>query len=347
MLNRAMLVSASLTTALLGGTLLASATIGAQPAAPLPQSAWTISAPDASLAWFALLDQLNLDGAGAFPFVAHATTHRVPTGQTAPERSVNISALAAALHGSRHFEVLHFAPLYYPSASRAALAAALRSAAATPVRAPHPRAALVIAALTNALPADARLTHLPRLAEALEQVQPDAPPSVTQLKRWQRMLDSVFVPALAPWLHTEKLNAGTLIISPSIGAEGRLFAGTADRADNLVAVGAFDGDATANAPLMAFVREICFPAVSRAMTASRSVNTSDPQNARRASLSAVRCGADLLDRFLPTQANAYRAFWLRQASSTATAEQFNTVFPTDPALQPMLATAMQRARAVK
>lgn len=76
---------------------------------------------------------------------------------------------------------------------------------------------------------------------------------------------------------------------PSIGAEGRLFSGTADRADNLVAVGSFDGVADAAAPLHAFVREILLPRASRATNGARGFTVG--YRSRRAARASRRCAA--------------------------------------------------------
>ncbi len=317
-------------TALVFAALSMSLGVGAQPSRPIERaaSAWSIGAPDASLAWFGLLAELRLPGAGAFAFVA-------------PVAGSAVSPLARALASSRDFEVLHFVPLYYPSADRTALAAALRAAAATPVRAPAPRAALLVAALSNALPADVRREQLPRLASALEGVQVTAPDRA-RMAFWQARLDSLYVPALLPWLRAERLDAGRLVVSAAIGAEGRIFAGTTDRADNVVAVGTTPDDPDPEAALLAFVRELCFPAVTRAAATVREFNAADPGSARRASLAAVRCGADLMDRLLPARADAYRGYWLRRAESRKPIAQFDAVFPPDPALQLALSTTLDR-----
>lgn len=337
------------------------ASSAAQPAAPSAQrtaSHWVISAPDAALAWYAVLADLRLAGDGAFPLTR--ATAGAPATDAAQRR-----ALAAV---SGH-EVLHFVPLYHPSADRAALAAAVRAAAdSTAVGAPpsgagagsasvSPRATLLVGALTQSLAARDRRAHLPALAAALE-TRRAAAPAPEKLAVLQRALDSVVVPALAPWLALERLDRGRLLVVPAIGPEGRLFAGTQERADNLVAVGSFDGDADPLAPLHAFVREICFPAVSRATSAARGFAVGDPAASRRASIAAVRCGAALLDARSPAQAEAYRAFWLRQsagagantgsgarpAAGESTRTAFDRVFPADAALSPALDRAVARVK---
>ncbi len=298
--------------------------LAAQPASSVR---WRIATPDASLAWFAVLADLRLPGAGAFAFT-DASSPRAASGE-----------LARALGASRQFEILHFVPMYYPSADRGALAEALRIAATD--GAPVPRATLLVGVLRQALPPSARRTQLPALADALIAARP-ALPSAARTAAWQAILDTSYLPALAPWLVAERLDEGRLVVAPALGPEGRLFAATADRTDNLVAVGSFPVDTVADAPLLAFTREICFPAVSRAAREA-GLRTEDPSAARRASLAAVRCGAALLDRRLPNRAAAYRHFWLMRldesgrpvslpVTSDALHEAFARAFPPDPAL---------------
>ena len=326
---------------------------GARPASPSATDRgvgprWVIVAPDAALAWFDLMADLRLPGAGAFS-LTDARSGSAPTADP---------ALARALARSRESEVLHFVPLYHPSADRSALAAALRAAAATPAVAPTPRAGLLVGALAQTLPAESRRGQLPPLAAALERRRPVAP-SPERLRGWQRELDSLYLPALAPWLALERLDTGRMIVAPGIGAEGRIFAGTRDRADNLVAVGAFGSDPDESAPLLAFVRELCCPAVSRATSAAVGFDSRDPDGARRASLAAVRCGAALLDSQLPARADAFRAFWLRRAVAqglsgaqlpgdrTQLGAAFDRVFPPDPALSASMHQALGRLRTTR
>lgn len=314
------------------------------------QSRWSIVTPDGALAWFDLMADLRLPGAGAFPLV-EVRSGALP----AAERD-----LATSLARTRESEILHFAPLYHPSADRAALVAALRGAANTPARAPAPRAELLVGALVRSLPPDMRRARLPELATALGRRQPVVPPAPTRIALLQRELDSLYLPALAPWLAFERLDAGRLIVAPGVGTEGRIFAGTQDRADNQVAVGDFAADSDAGAPLLAFVREVCFPAITRATQGVAGFDAKNADGARRASLAAVRCGAALLDARLPVRADAYRAFWLRRAASASGAPvitgrrdgaalrvDFDRAFPADPAIDRAMDRAIGRVSEVR
>lgn len=306
---------------------------------------WAIVTPEGALAWYDLMADLRLPGAGAFPLVA-IRSGVIPPG----ERD-----LAAALARTRESEILHFVPLYHPSADRAGFVAALRGAASTPVRAPAPRAELLVSVLARSLPVAVRRVQLLELADALDRRPPVVPPAPARIALLQRELDSLFLPALAPWLALERLDAGRLIVAPGVGTEGRIFVGTQDRTDNQVAVGDFASDTDAGAPLLAFVRELCFPAVTRATQGVAGFDASNADGARRASVAAVRCGAALLEARLPVRVDAYRAFWLRRAASSPRASSdtgqrvraalradFDRAFPADPAISRALDRAISR-----
>lgn len=308
---------------------------------------WVVVTPEGALAWFDLMADLRLPGAGAFPLVA-VRSGAIPAATR---------ELASALARTRESEILHFAPLYHPSADRGALAAALRGAASTPALPPTTRAGLLVGALVRSLPRDMRSARLPELAAALERRPSVVPPAPARIALLQRELDSLYLPALAPWLALERLDAGRLIVAPGIGTEGRIFAGTQDRTDNQVAVGDFADDADASAPLLAFVREACFPAVTRATQGVDGFDATNADGARRASLAAVRCGAALLDARLPSRADAYRAFWLRRAAAAEGARasagrrdgaalraDFERDFPADRAIAGAVDRAIGRVR---
>lgn len=286
---------------------------------------WRVVSPPAAAAWFAVLDSLGADGRGAFAF-----TKSAQPGRTALGRSL--------AHGDRH-DILHFVPLYYPSASRGALADALTEAAgdAPPST---PRAQFLVGALRQTLPNPADRAVLRELAALLRRTSPPAIAPAT-LAAMQAYWDRRLAGPLAPFLHDERLDAGMLWILPPLGPEGRIFAGVAaDRTDNIAAVGAAR-DAE-NGPLHAAVRELCFPLVSRVAEASAAFRrgvTSGDDAAHRTSVAAVRCGAELLDRVAPSEAGAYRTHWLSLASRDG---PFDAAFPPDPALQAGIRAALAR-----
>jgi hypothetical protein len=302
---------------------LAAAMAFALPAAAAAQ--WRVASPAAAAAWFRVIDSVGVAGTGAFSFTAAATARPTELGRV--------------LSRGGRYDILHFVPLYYPSAGTAALADAVAQAAlSAPPTAP--RAQFLVGALRQALPTAAERAPLAELATLVRRTTARrvSAETVDALQaHWNRAL----APALAAFLHDEQLDAGLLWVLPALGPEGRLFAGVAaDRTDNIVAVAA--GVADGNGPLYAAVRELCFPLVSRAADASADFrrtagNPSDA--ARRTGIAAVRCGAELLDRVAPAEAGPYRTHWERVATRALT---FDAAFPPDAVLTPAIRAALQR-----
>ena len=156
--------------------------------------------------------------------------------------------------------------------------------------------------------------------------------------RW----DSAFAPRLAQYLIQERLQGGVIILSPSLGAEGRFFAGRPENPfDNVIAV--WSPSAATDAPIFAVVRELCFPLVSRA--AQSVVKVGDrAEYARRTSLAAVRCGDSLMTRLVPEVVVGYRRHWEGLLREGARADPSSpTVAPaTDPTLDAAVAVELRR-----
>ncbi len=286
---------------------------------------WRLASPPAAASWYALLDSLGVAGTGAFRFTA-----------TGAERATDFGRRLS--QGGR-YDILHFVPLYYPSAGTAALADALTQAAGTaPPTAP--RAQFLVGALRQALPSAAERAPLAELANGLRRLSARRV-SADSLGALQAHWNRTLAPALAPFLRDQQLDAGLLWVLPALGPEGRLFAGVAaDRTDNIVAVAA--APEGGHGPLYAAVRELCFPLVSRtaeATPAFRRTAGNSTEAARRAGIAAVRCGAELLDHVAPAEAGPYRTYWERV---TTRAQTFDAAFPPDPVLAPAIRSALER-----
>lgn len=286
---------------------------------------WRVASPAAAAAWFHVLDSVGVAGTGAFRFTA-----------SGPERSTE---LGRTLSRGGRYDILHFVPLYYPSAGTAALAEALTQAASNaPPSAP--RAQFLVGALRQALPSASARAPLMELADGLRRASAHRVSTET-LDALQAHWNRTLAPALAAFLRDQQLDAGLLWVLPGLGPEGRLFAGVAaDRTDNIVAVAA--GPAGGHGPLYSAVREFCFPLVSRTAERSpefRRTAGNSAEAARRAGIAAVRCGAELLDHVAPAEAGPYRTHWERVATRALT---FDAAFPPDPVLAPALRVALDR-----
>jgi hypothetical protein len=295
------------------------------------QAHWVVARSAAADQWFGAVAALDLPVPGSLRFY-------VPGARSSPAWR-DAAAEAPAL------EILHFAPLYYPSATPAELIGAAR-AASEDRPAPASRATLLVAALQQTIerPRDREL--LANFATFAERARVGPTLSKERLETLQRAWDSTFAPALAPFLSIRRLDGGLLLVVPSIAAEGRIFTGRwADRTDNVIAVGDHVGIDIPEAPLLAAVRELCAPLVTELSTTVRSRTTraaiasalhDDPASASRAS---VRCGAALLDTALPSRAATYRALWARLADVA----RFADAFPPDATADASIGTAIRRA----
>lgn len=217
------------------------------------------------------------------------------------------------------FELFHFLPLYFHGAGRTASLSALKALAATRRGAPDtPEAArfgtTVVAGLlvdtgerrvlgtyVGDLDQEWRDVVAPRRAR-------DSASRDRRLATLQQAWNEEWAPALAPFLESEGLSGGTVVVVPALGAEGRfLDRDPGGSAGPLVILGAPAGDETGAATLSSLVRELCYPTVRRVF-ASFEARFDDRIEASRASdLTATRCGELLLERRAPAQVPAYRA----------------------------------------
>lgn len=240
---------------------------------------------------------------------------------TALERDASV--LLAALRADSAFEVLHFAPVYFASASVGDLLEGLRAAGrGTPAAMAQlrPAARFGAEALGLALRTGPQRQLLLRLADALEDDWTRAyreerrtlaaalPPLLARVSaRWGDTL----APAIRGYLARERLAGGVLVVSPALGADGRLFAGDpGNDADNVLVV-RLPLDAAEDAALFA-VRELCFPLVRRVLAAQPAAGSREAAE-RVAGALAVRCAERLATRAAAPLGPAVRSAFLREA----------------------------------
>ena len=287
------------------------------------QAHWRVASSAAADRWFAAMAQLDLPVPGAFAFYVKAPRPPPPWRSQAAQ--------------TRALDVLHFVPLYFPSATPAALVAGVR-AAAQGLPAPTARASFLVSALQRTVTA-ANDRRLLSLVAGLADSTPGMPnmPNMPndRLTALQAMWDSTYAPVLAPYLSARRLDGGLLFVSPPLGPEGRIFEGRPeDRGDNVIAVGEVTDSGISEAPLLSAVREFCAPLITE-LSAERRWHD-DPAAAGRAT---VRCGLALIDRALPTRSAMYRALWARHAHTT----KFSEGFPPHPDEDAAIDAALQRA----
>jgi hypothetical protein len=215
------------------------------------------------------------------------------------------------------FEILHFVPLYFYGASLDSALEALRAVAETTggssaVNDPAARrgARAVEAIITGEGARHTLGLFVEALAEerttlrAIRAMQARAgesdPGRVQELGRLWR---EEFVPAFGGFFAEEKIDGGVVLLTPSLGAEGRFLAHRDYGA--LVALGASASVPAASA-LGALVRELCYPSVERAMAPFMG-EFRDRVTAQRVNdQTATRCGELLMETRVPAHLPAYR-----------------------------------------
>jgi hypothetical protein len=234
------------------------------------------------------------------------------------------------------FELFHFLPVYFAASDRAAMLAALRAATAdgNPQSMLEQFGASVVAAMlttdrqrrvvndfADALEAEWELF----LRDYLEVLRGELDPLMAETGRYWN--DDV-ARQLADYLGAGHLTGGILVISPPLGAEGRIFTGMdGNDRDNVIVVG-YPSGSTPRKIVAHAVRESCFPRVSALV--ARLAFSADRQMAERAaSRGAVRCGSIVLETYFPELAAEYRRVFLEYAPNVNTTTTFESAFPVD------------------
>jgi hypothetical protein len=305
--------------------------------------------------WFHSLAVLGVTGFGAVPlyaadYAAAAEREKAMRGShTLLDRRA--AALRQALAEDSAFEVLHFAPLYFAGSEPVAMLDALQAVAREgPDAAAHlgPAERFGAVALGTALPSPAERRLLGELAAALEDewlrfYRQWSARSATLRARQAEAVAQNWRPlavALAPYLARRHLDGGALLLSPALGADGRLFEGDPrSSTDNVVAVAVPASDTTAANAVFLAVRELCYPAVRAALAVAGGVGDDRIQGERLSGRAAVRCGALLLQRYAPESEAAYERTWL---AVTGEPGLFPAAFPIPEALKTALATEVSQ-----
>ena len=309
------------------------------------QHAWTlVEAPQVDL-WFHGLAVVGFRGFGPLPLYDPGYAGRIRRAKdslgvfpTTFDRQAE--RLRTAFEADSSFEVLHFVPLYFAAADRAAMLEALRAVARQRSGIPalaDPRTRFGAAAVAAVLRTPEQRRMLGEFADALDRewrefygaywarLWAERGARVAEL---QTEWDSRFAPSLADYLRALRLDRGIIFLSPALGADGRIFEGDpADRTDNLVAVRFPGSGDSSDVPLYAAMRELCYPVVRQAL-AGEPASASRVAAERKSSDAAMRCGALLLNARAPALLPGYRRAF---TSDTLTAT-FEAAYPLDQAL---------------
>lgn len=341
----------------------ASARAAAQPS-PSVAPAWRVTTLEQVDLWY---HGIALAGFGVaepaalydprYAFDVRRTKQRMGLAATPLDRAAR--AIAVTFGSDPAFEIVHFLPLYFAAADRPTMLQALRtldSQNGPPGNGRDAPTSRAVAALATVLPRPAQRTVLRQFAELLDDewrlyLRDDERRAsgvrAAQASAFEQRWNVEFAPALAGYLAQINRERGTIVLSRALGREGR----TVERvsalaAGAIVAIAAPRSVAPEDMTAAAFdvVRELCFATV-RAVgheSGGRSVEPVADEQASRAA--AVRCGALVLQRYLPHHRAAYQARFLavRQpaAAPDTTTDRFVRAFPLTLEVERRLARAI-------
>jgi hypothetical protein len=266
---------------------------------------------------------LGWHGFGAFPLYSpeHAQAsrqERTNLGLPPTPLEARRGELLDALRRDEAFEILHFVPLYLHGAGREEAMDALASVASAWGRAPElsARTRLGGSVVAAALPTDGQRRTLGLLVEALQAewervVGPRREQSAAERQRLLSDLATLWSEhwalPLGDFLRHEGLKEGTVLIAGALGREGRFLGQDPSSAGRVLLAVGLRTSADLDGALGSVVRELCYPAVRRALAPFES-RFADRVDATRASdLVATRCGELLLEAHAPDRLPAYRA----------------------------------------
>lgn len=231
------------------------------------------------------------------------------------------AAFLQAFQADDAFEVLHFVPLYFHGAGRDAALSALRRIAQAPSGVPparDPETALGVQIVAQVLARPDQRRILRSFVAALEQewrlvVEPARRAQARKRDATLRALAArwreAWAPALGSFLAAEDLTRGVALVADALGAEGRFVPPSPDLGRDAVAgLTLPEGPEaeSADAVLASLVRELCFPAVRRAMEPLEARLQDRVEASRVSDLSATRCGEMLLEASAPDLLAVYR-----------------------------------------
>ena len=315
----------------------------AQPSHPV----WEIRSSEAMDLWYYGLAAIRFAGPGTIPYYSADFARRVREDRRARGLAVSrldaeAASLGEALKGDTVFEALHFLPLYFHG-DGAQLIASVRSivTGGSVSHSDVDRDDASRGAIAGVIATPTQRAALGRFVNALEEERPSFllmrkrdEGSAERLSALTARWEGEFAPALAPYLGAIAVRSGAIIVSPGLGAEGRIIR---DGSAVTIAV----GSGPADLPLFAVVRELCFPMVELVAAPAMTSRLAAIDLANRA---AVRCGAMLLDSANAQLADEYRRSYLgRSITGPRLHREFDAQFPLAPALEQSLRGNVDRA----
>ena len=308
---------------------------------PLSDAKWIVAGDGSADLWFHSLATLGITGPGSLPFydVRYARAiadEKVRRGIAPSSLDRGRARLARTIMADSAFELLHFLPLYLRASSPGDLARQVRGIARDNDAGRTPRD--IERALRSTLSSGSERAIRLERADAIDDesrtfltayAADRAHADTAHWRALQARWDGFFAPRLADVFQAIGVSHGELLISPGLGAEGRVV--NVGNGGLIIAVSTWDGSPL-DAPLLAAIREMCFPLLRQLWKIDRTTHAA--RGAEESSEAAVRCGAQLVDSLVPARATPYRALFLSTRPGETQAEyrhRFDQRFSVDSA----------------
>ena len=287
--------------------------------------AWTFGTDPFAELWYHGLAMVGFDGAGRAPlydarYAWRVVSERRAAGVEPTRLERERAAFRAALERDPAFEVLHFLPLHLADVPIDVALSSLEAldGEGTPSRHVDARARRELDALAGVLPRADQRALVADFVRALRIERAALPPRDAaalekRARRVRAIWKDVVTDGLADFIAREGLSGGRVIVTPALGPEGRILR-PEDGA--IVVVGALP-DTDPGAVVGAVVRELCFPAVRRAIGPLEGWFDDRTMASDVSDQAATRCGALLLEEYAPGLMAAYQVRFGSSASRAA------------------------------
>ena len=305
--------------------------VRAQPAPQLRNGgSWTVTRDPFLDLWFHCLATVGYEGFGPLTLydaryadLARGEKRRMGITTSLDQRAVE---LRDAFVGDSAFEVLHFVPLYLSGQEPHLALANLHRALDAPSASADAVARLIVSSLPTTRERAAFRTFIDAADDEWKSFmrQGHAAHAVED-SRFTRELqlawDGRFARPLAWYFAAMGMTAGTIVVSPAVGSEGRI---VRDADGSVVVAVSSERRSSAISPLLASVRELAFPLLDRLHTPPDRRPTRVAA-ARARDAAAVRAGALILDASDTALAVEYRRLFLDLSGGRT----FESAYPID------------------
>lgn len=334
---------------------------GVTPAPPAP--VWEIrTAPDVDL-WYHGLAVIGFRGFGPLPmydpgYASMVRTEKIKRGSQPSILDRNAALLKAAFSRDSAFEVMHFLPLYFLAPGNGDAIPGLRAVARgkiTNEKKAESGNPPVLAAVAGVIRTRRQRELLGMFIDGLEDERRAFYDDFTRRNREsRRKMHEAFStywndslsPSIAPFLNNVAPSGGSIILSPPLGGEGRSIKMRASptSAATIVVVGSSYSGTDLHTPAVSLVRELCFPIVRRAIEPVQPAIRHRIAAERLSSIAAVRCGAQAMERHIPSLLAPYMLRFLAAADRPLPHRNldsaFRSAFPVSGAIDASLRRAL-------